>query len=488
MEITNEALERCETLVIAEYSNKEVEKLYQKAARKLSRGYKIPGFRPGKAPYQVVARRLGIDTLRDHALQEDGERMYNKILETSGVEAYGQANLENITWDPLVIKLRLPTAPMVTASNYRDIRLEFEPIRPVTEEEIHTLLAQYQEQNATWVPSDKPAEVGDSVSILVTERDGNTVITDNESADYVLFLSEAANRNPTPDDKFTEALIGLREGEEKEFTITYPKSFSNPMYSGKNITTCIEISGVKVKELDPVDDDLAQTVSDVDTLDELKTMLRTNIEQQREGEQDEVIGKEILHKVIELSEASWSPLFEEQTLQQYFKEQELLLEQRNLRFEDYLEIQKTTKKEWENEARKIIASNLKSSFVVGEIAEQENIYISEQEISSQTQVMLQSMQLDKAGRKQFLESPQTRDTVKITLLSDKVVHFLAQVARGNVPAKASTTDDAVEAEVSDATDEVSADTDVAEVSDTPDVEAASTDEVSADAPDSEKTG
>ncbi|MDM8521138.1 trigger factor [Anaerolineales bacterium HSG6] len=476
MEIIKDELERCETLVTATFGKKEVEKLYKKAARKLSRGYKIPGFRPGKAPYQIVARRLGIDTLHEQILQEDGERLYTKVIQASEITPYGQANVDEITWEPepLVIKIRIPTAPTVTVGNYRDIRIEPEAIEPVTDEEIQEILVQYQEQNATWVPSEKLAEEGDSASILVTERDGDTVITDDESGDYVLILSETAEENPTPQDKFTEALMGLSEGDEKEFTITYPEDFNDSKHAGKTITFHVEVSGVKVKELDPIDDELAQSVSDLDTLDALKTHLQTNIEQQRENERDVALGNKTLLEAVKLSEASWSVAFEDQTLQQRLKEQEQQLKQSSLRFEDYYKIQNTTKEAWEEKVRASVVTELKSGLVLGEISRQENITVSEQELMTQIRLVAQSMQLGESGWEQLMKSPQVQDNIKFNLLSNKVINFLAQVAKGEVPAK----DDEIANEV---IAEVEADdTSVAEEAVAEGTETDTTDEASAD--------
>ena len=148
MKITTEELERCEVLLTLEVDPKQEEKMLQKAAKRIAREVKIPGFRPGKAPYNVVVRRFGLEAIQQEAMEQSADKIIVDALEEANVQPYARIDLDSIDWNPLTIKVKVPTQPKVELADYRDIRLDVEPVE-VTKEDVEENLKNLQENMVT---------------------------------------------------------------------------------------------------------------------------------------------------------------------------------------------------------------------------------------------------------------------------------------------------------------------------------------------------
>ena len=109
MNVTKGALENCEVLMTVERDEAQKEKLLQKEARRLSKQVKIPGLRPGKAPYKHILNRFGIEALQEEALQDLTESVFRSAIKEADITPFAAASLDNIEWDPLVMKVKIPT-------------------------------------------------------------------------------------------------------------------------------------------------------------------------------------------------------------------------------------------------------------------------------------------------------------------------------------------------------------------------------------------
>ncbi len=107
-----------------ELGPERTEQALQRGARVVAKKAKIPGFRPGKAPYVTVLRMYGKEAVLGEILDDLGEEVYKEALETAKPDIYGQAALEDVKFDPVIFKLIVPLRPTVDLGDYRSIRLD----------------------------------------------------------------------------------------------------------------------------------------------------------------------------------------------------------------------------------------------------------------------------------------------------------------------------------------------------------------------------
>ena len=119
IKITTEPKEHRQLGLIIEVPRDRFEKEMQKAARKAATQYKIPGFRKGKAPYNIILRQFGVGALAEEFVDELGQEMYKAAIEQEGIEPYGISSMNNIEMDPLRYHVTVPLAPEVKLGDYR---------------------------------------------------------------------------------------------------------------------------------------------------------------------------------------------------------------------------------------------------------------------------------------------------------------------------------------------------------------------------------
>lgn len=432
MKVTTEELERCEVLLTLEIEPEQQEKLLKKAAQRISREVNIPGFRPGKAPYNVVVRRFGLEAIQAEALEQSVEDLLTKALAEVNVTPFAQIRPEKVEWQPnLTVTVRIPTRPVVELGNYRDTRLEVKPIE-VTDEDVAQALKFLQEQRAAWTPVDRPAQLGDLISMTVTEKDGDEVLSDHEAVDYELTEINEAGTEKLPD--LTTPLLGLSAGESKTFLITYPESFDNPEYAGKNITFEVEVSGVKQKELDPLDDEFAKQLGDFETLEALKARVQTDLENNRHRQYDFELGNQAIDKIVETAEKiEWPLAYEDEQVDHEIEHLEFHLKEAGLTLDGYLSVQNKSQDDLRQEVRETTVKQLKRVLVMSKLAELEKLGVNQMEVLQQAKFMADmSGQGDRVWQN-ILASESRQNALANDILSNKIILRLAAIARGEAP-------------------------------------------------------
>jgi trigger factor len=426
LKVTTESLENCEVLMTVEVDEQQTDKLVKAAAQRISKQVKIPGFRPGKAPYRMLVRRVGEETVRDEVMEDLSQSVFKQALEQAELEPYAPASMEGVTWDPLVMKVRVPVAPIIELGDYRAMRMEVEPVE-VSEAEVDEALKNLQEEYAVWNPVQRPAQVGDMVTMAVKEQIGEEVLGEQENVEYE--LAEKEEDAPGPD--LTTPLIGLSAGDEKEFNVTYPQSFSDSRYAGKEVAVSVRVHGIKEKELYPLDDDFAQTVGDFDTLQELKEKLTEDIRQQKEREADNELSQEALKQLLENAERiEWPSVLEKEEIDQMLSEQDRRLQQSGLNLDTYLSMQKKTREQLREEFRPAARERLRRSLALSELVELEDLSVAGHEVSGQIDRL--SLMAGERGDelRQALATPDNVQYIVNDLLTSKALERLVQIVKG----------------------------------------------------------
>jgi len=427
LKVTTQPLNNCEVLMTVEIDDQQKEKLYKKAARRLAREFKIPGFRPGKAPYNIIVNRFGIEAIQDETLEDLTTDIFRSALDEANLEPYRQASLDSIEWEPLVMKVKVPTEPVVDLGDYRSIRLDVPEVE-VTDDEINEQLNHLLEHYTTFNPVERPAQPGDFLSVIVTERDAETGEVLLEDHATTMLLEPYDSDEPD----FIAHLSGLSAGEEATFTHTFPDDFRMPDYAGKTIEYTIRVEEVKEKEEMELDDEFAALVGDYDSLDELKDEIRQKLEEQKRIESDREVGDRMLQMLLERAQTiRWPAALEEETLDDLVETRRYDLQQTGIDFQTYLKTQQMTEEDFREQLRPEAQQSLRRKLVLEEVARQESISVSPQEVSYFLSHMFpEEGTLDEmmAGEKGLILISQ----VHLYLRERKTLRRLAAIARGEV--------------------------------------------------------
>jgi trigger factor len=424
------------------------QKMLQKAAKKLSREVRIPGFRPGKAPYNTIIRRFGLEVVQQEALEDSVEKLIQDGLSEANLRPSAQISLDSVNWEPLTLKIKVPGPPMVDLGDYRSQRLEAKPVE-VSAEEVEKELIQLQEQQATWVAVERPTQLNDLITMSVVETAADEKLAEHDSIDYVLAQPEATPASDgaaTTDEAEAEApsppfrpdlttpLLGLSAGEEKSFTVDYPADASDERYAGKTVTFTVKVSAVKERELDPLDDAFAQSISDFATLAELKADIEKRLRQSKERRYNQELGQQLLDKLIEGAvKIEWPLAMEEEAIDDELHRLDHQFERSGLNLESYLQIQSKSKEAFREELRTNVSIGLKRSIALGEVARLERLTINNSEILAQAKSIADSFGGSEQIWQNLIRSQTYQNRLATDLLSSKVLARLAEIAKGQAP-------------------------------------------------------
>ena len=363
MKVETERLENCRMALTIEIDEERARRARRNIARRISRQAKIPGFRPGKAPYSVVARYFGKEVLSKEVLDELGDAVYEEALDQAGLEPFGQAQFTDYETDPMVLKLVVPLAPVIELGDYQQLRLEPEEATAM-EEKINEALNRIQEQNALWEPVERPAQWGDMAMLDIEGTVKGEMVIGNEGRELIL---EADSPYPLPG--FGEELLGMTVNEQREFTLTYSEEFENDYLAGQQAHFTVSLQDLKEKLVPGIDDDLARTVGSYETLEELKAELRRELQAKAEQE----FSHRALVALVERSEIEFPPMMLEKEIDNWLEELDRTLKQQNLNLENYLKMRKLTEEELRQEVSPQVEERLKRSLALGKFVELEGL-------------------------------------------------------------------------------------------------------------------
>lgn len=420
--ITREEIEPRQVRLTVEVSEDEVEREMRGVARELAREVRIPGFRPGKAPYSVIAQRYGEDALRVEATENLIDKIFPQVLEQEDIYPFSPPELESMELDPFEFVVLVPLPPEVELGDYRSLRIDAEDVQ-VEQSEIEEVLDRLRETHAVLEPvEDRGAEPGDVLSISVEgiTDEGEPFLKD-EGVEVVL---DPENDNPAPG--FYEALEGMRVGEKRTFRLEMPED-----HPAEEAEFTVELERLAARTLAELDDDLARTVGDYETLEELETDIEDQLLERKEAEAQEAYVEAMLQALVDQAEIDYPPQAVEDELDNVIQGFEQRI-QRDLRMglEDYLAAVDKTEEEIRADFREQAERSLERALALGQLVEQEDLAVDEEAVEERIAQRLESLGPRASSRREWLESNQGWRSVANELLVREAIERLTAIARG----------------------------------------------------------
>ena len=219
VKVTTERLPKSVIALDIELDQQQVEKGLDRAARKLSQEFRIPGFRPGKAPRFIVENYLGRARIMEEASDDLINKAFQDALKEQQLTPVGRANLESLEEQPFRFRVTIPVEPVITLPEYRSYRLPYEP-EPITDETVQRLLDSQREQHAVIRELDetRPAQSGDMLTVTMTSDidDEDEAEDDIAEAAFAEEAEDAEDEDEAEDDVSEAAFVDEVEDAEDE--------------------------------------------------------------------------------------------------------------------------------------------------------------------------------------------------------------------------------------------------------------------------------
>jgi trigger factor len=288
---------------------------------------------------------------------------------------------------------------------------------------------------------DRPSAEGD---LLVGELAGRTSeglqFIDEEEARIILD-PEAGEGIPG----LIDALIGLEAGEERTFTLVIPEDFKHEELAGDETEFEVKVDTVYERILPELDDDLARTVGNYESFDELKDSVRDRMRQRLRAQAEGEYAEEVLEAVIDGAEVSYPSVMVEEgvddALESYKQEVE---REHHMMLEDYLRIEGQTMEELREELADEVRKSLVRSLVLGEIVEQEELEISDDALDAQIAISSEQYGENAERVRESLNQPEQRRGLRNRMLANQAMQRLVIIAKGELGQEAAAEDEAEE--------------------------------------------
>jgi trigger factor len=382
--------------LVTEIDSEQLETAKQKAARKISKNAKIPGFRPGKAPFDIIKRTYGEEAIEETAIELLVNEIYPLLIKEAEIKPSGPGKLEDIeSKDPLKLRFRIPLEPKVKLGDYSKIKQAYK-LPSTKKDEIAKVLNNLQLNYATAEPVDRAAAKGDLVisriSATIEKPDKDQEAEILKATPHQVIIGEETEDDQFPFNGFGENLIGLKSGETKEFKHKYAKDSIYERLRGKEASFSVTVESVKKMVKPNLDDDFAKSLG-LPNFSDLESSVKEQLETSKRNEYDNQYYDELLDKVVKGSEVKYPPQMLEDEIKDVLKNIEEDIARQNLDLDTYLKLNKREKEEFiEKDVKPAAQKRLEHALVLDEISRKEKVELDQTELQKEFSRSFMQMQ------------------------------------------------------------------------------------------------
>lgn len=374
-----------------EYTADEFETFKRRAAKKVSKNAKIPGFRPGKAPYQVIVNHYGEETIIQEAIDLLIEVDYPNILKQAEIEPSGAGNLESLeSLDPPKFILMIPLEPEIDLGDYREVRKPYE-LEEFNTSAVDDYIINLRRRSATIVPAEHPAEVGDLVyytlsgEFLNPADDEDATITDKTPQEAIIQDEKHVSDNEWPYPGFSRELLGVKDGDEKEIQYTYPEDFEDESFRGKTALFSVEVQSVKALELPKFDEEFLKLLGDFESEGDFREKLEQQLRAEHQANYDSGYIDEVLSEISDKAILNYPPQMLDHEIEHVLEDIKSRLTSQKMDYETYLKLRGKEEPAFiEEDIRPAAKQRLERTLIVEALIKLEGLKLDQDMVNEQT--------------------------------------------------------------------------------------------------------
>jgi len=431
MNIRLEKKEKCLATLSIEVPAETVADERAKVLKAFVTQARIPGFRPGKAPKAVIEKAHGEDISREVESRLFQNSFQEALKENEDLKVLNVKNPENVTHQPdgsFTFDAELITSPEFSLPEYKGLAIDV-PKVDVTEEIVAENLEQLRQRFADYEDIEgRAAEKGDLAVVDYTATiDGKPLdevggeqakpLASNEG--YWIRIDEEAFFPG-----FTDGLIGLKPNEDKEITVTLPDDFPIEAIRGMDAVFAVTVTGLKSEKLPELDDDFANQIEQGKSLDDIKALIRDDLEMRQKRQLEEIKINSVLAKLNELVDFDVPEGFLQSETQ---GQADAMVKEGIEAGMSEEEVQERQEGLFE-EAQVRAKNSLKTNFLLTEIAEAEGLKVENSDMLQRVTMMAKQAKKPVKGYMKELQKSGQLGNIRQNMLFSKAIDFLVEHA------------------------------------------------------------
>jgi trigger factor len=423
MQVTREDLNTCTVRLNIVCDADQVANAFDRALKAIAKEVKLPGFRPGHAPKQMVEKMVSQDELYRQAADELVRRTFSKAVEAEKLEAdpgvRPSVEMKDLNREAgsAEYSAKVPLAPKIELAEYKGLEGKRPPIA-VTDEEVTFQIDELRKrQGSREAITDRSAAEGD-YGVVNLKMDGEK----GEGKNFMVVLGQTFPELDT-------ALTGMNAEEMNSLELTFPAEFADKNYAGKTVKTQVTLNSLSAVKLPELNEEFAKALQ-TESVEELKVRMRDSISQAKEQMTRDMLQDQLLEDLrqkskVEVSDNMWEALAN-QRLSEIANDQA----RQGKSFEAYAQENGMSVDElvaaWHEQAK----VHVERAMVVREIFAAEKLNISNEELNRELFFMAREMQVEPMELLQAMQKQNSLQELQFRAISRKVTDFL--IANANI--------------------------------------------------------
>ena len=399
--------------------NSSLDKVYNDVSYEI----KIPGFRKGRIPKNILNMHLSKEYFFDKTAEKLIPKSYLEAIEKINIQPIDQPEIKVIQIEedkPLIFEATVQVRPEVKLGSFDKISIQKEDIK-VTDSDVKNEIRKIQENQAKLnVVKNRKSKKDD---FLLIDSEGyveGKVIEGSKVEKQLVQLG----KNAAPE--FNDKLVGCSAGEEREIKILVPKDIEDKKIAGKEITYKVKVIEVKEKELPELDEDFVKTIGNYKTLDDFKKDIKDNLEKQVEMINKNNYERKLLGKVVDVCEVKVPKVLIERELEYMMKSLEDDLKAKDLSLQDYYTSIKTDEEKVKKEYEIVAEKRIKQELVLDKISQAEKIQVTEKEVKDKIKTIAKEMKQDPLKVEATFKKNNNLDGLEESIKREKIIDFLSK--------------------------------------------------------------
>ena len=421
MKVTAERIPEAQVVLDIELDDERVERSLNQAARRLSQRYRIPGFRQGKAPRPVVELALSVDAVFEEAAERMVPQAVQEAVESEGLEPVAPPQVEITSRGPVTLRATVPLPPTVELGDYRSIAVE-RPESEYSEEAVEERILNMRRNYAVLQPVERPPQLDDRLT-----ADIRAVVDEEE------ILNETAAEFPLREGEhigvpgLIERLVGVEVGVQHQIDVDVDEDWDDDEVAGKTVTFEVTIHEVKEEELPDPDDDFAMEVSEeFETFAELRGRIAEQLRERADQQVQQQLRSAVLQAAIAKATLEYPPALVEHEVEHMRQDFARQMGQDPATFlRDETEQGEQLLATFRTQAHERVINTL----VLQHVTEAEQITVTDEEIEAELEQMLSGVAEAETPNEAVRD--QLRENIRGSMVRNRTVERLEQIALAN---------------------------------------------------------
>ncbi|MGB6371173.1 MAG: trigger factor [Atribacterota bacterium] len=399
--------------------NSNLDKVYNDVSYQI----KIPGFRKGRIPKNILNMHLGKEYFYDKTAEKLIPESYLRAIKKINIQPIDQPEIKVLQIEedkPLIFEATVQVRPEVKLGSFDKNSIQKEDVK-VTNTDVNNEIKRIQENFAKLkIAKGRQAKESDFLVVDSVGYIEGKVVEGSKVEKQIIQLG----KNIPPE--FNKKFIGCSAGDEKEIKILIPKDIKDKKIAGKEITYKVKIIEIKEKELPELNVDFVKTVGNYKTLDDFKKDIKDKLEEQVEMVNKNNYERKLVEKVTEVCEVKVPEVLIEREVEYMIKSLEDDLKSKDLSLQDYYKSIKTDEEKVKKEYVIVAEKRIKQELVLDKISQVENIQVTEEEVKDKIKTIAKELKQDPLKVEATFKKNDNLDGLKESIKREKIIDFLSK--------------------------------------------------------------